>query len=394
MITALMPDLMTASGMTALSAFVAAWLLWLRGRLHQDKGVHQAVWAAVFFGFAYVAFAVQVRLPSQELHLLHRIFISAGIAFHALALLRFRQRSGQLREMLVLMLPVAGSLVLAWVLLPQHPAAFNRLQSSVILLQMGYILLQLLHMRGSTPGIGWMVVSIAGCVQAATIVSMVVFGQQFSSRLLQAETPATVVVMWLVCVVLFLNVIVISVGFLMMLRDRQAALEMSWAQRDPLTELSNRSAMVTGLQDVIGRCAHSKRPMALLMVDLDHFKQLNDSHGHLVGDQAILKVSQVLVAHARVTDLVARFGGEEFVVILPDTPRELAGVIAHRLCTAIRDQPLCLASGEQVVLTASIGVHVCIPVQGACWQSLLDAADAAMYVAKRDGRDRVAFSAG
>jgi two-component system cell cycle response regulator len=104
-------------------------------------------------------------------------------------------------------------------------------------------------------------------------------------------------------------------------------------------------------------------------------------------------VAQVLAEHARSSDQVARYGGEEFVVVLPDTPPELAGSIAQRLCAVIRDTPLRLPDGDLLTLTASIGVHACVPATGTRWQVLLDAADAAMYEAKRCGRDRVALSA-
>lgn len=390
--TSLSPDLMTASGMTALAAFVAAWLLWLRGRLHWQKGVPQAVVAAILIGAGYLLFAIQARVPLVQLHAATQLLVSAGIAGYTLALLRFRQRSGRLREVLVFMLPVLGSAVLVLGLLPQHPAHYNRLQSLVNLLQMTYLLLQLLRMRGSTPGVGWKVVTAACCIQSLAIVPTMISGQRQTPLLVGSTSLWAALAMWLVCIVLFLNMIVISVGFLMMLRDRQAVLEKHRAGLDPLTELCNRLTMVEGLQQAIDASSLRRQPLALLMVDIDHFKHLNDDHGHLVGDQAIQMVARVLGEHARSTDQVARYGGEEFVLVLPDTPQDQASAIAQRLCAAIRSTPLSLRDGQHLNLTASIGVHVCVPDPGVRWQELVDAADAAMYAAKHEGRDRVALS--
>lgn len=389
----MMPDLMTAFGMTALAAFVAAWLLWLRGRLHRDKGVRQAILAALLFGVAYLVLAVQARLPDPLLQVASRVLVSAGIAAYTLALLRFRQRSGRVREVLVFVVPVLGNLLLAaWWGSPQG-ADVNVLQVLLTLLQAAYMLVQLIGMRSSTPGTGWLVVTVAICVQTAALVPTVFPGPGLAPPWAGIASLRLVLATWGSCVLLFLNVIVVSVGFLIMLRDRAAVLERHRADLDPLTELGNRTAMARGLQAVIDAASRAGRPMALLMVDIDHFKQLNDRHGHLVGDQAIQVVAQVLAEHARSSDQVARYGGEEFVVVLPDTPPELAGSIAQRLCAVIRDTPLRLPDGDLLTLTASIGVHACVPVTGTRWQVLLDAADAAMYEAKRCGRDRVALSA-
>lgn len=388
----LSPDLMTAAGMTGLAAFVAAWLLWLRGRLHRHNGVPQAVEAAILIGAAYVLLAIQIRMPTVQLQAASHLLASAGIGGFTLAILRFRQRGGRARELLVFIVPVLVSAVLVLGLLPQHVGIYNRLQSAVNLLQMGYLLLQLVRMRDNTPGVGWRVVNAAVCIQTVAIVPTTLFGHQQMPLLVGNASGWAALALWLVCIILFLNVIVISIGFLMMLRDRQAVLEKHRAGLDPLTELCNRMSMVEGLQHAINMAALRRQPVALLMVDIDHFKQLNDDHGHLVGDQAIQMVARMLAEHARSTDQVARYGGEEFVLVLPDTPQGQASAIAQRLCAAIRNTPLLLDDGRVLTLTASIGVHACIPEAAACWQELVDAADAAMYAAKHGGRDRVALS--
>jgi diguanylate cyclase (GGDEF)-like protein len=157
------------------------------------------------------------------------------------------------------------------------------------------------------------------------------------------------------------------------------------ADRDPLTGLANRRYLDRMLGRYLEQLERSGQPLSLIMTDLDHFKQINDAWGHVVGDKALVQFSSALQKQCRPVDLVARFGGEEFIVLLPGRPLETATQIAERLRkSAETATPEDL--GERR-LTASFGV-----VQAALGETaaqLLKRVDAALYRAKSNGRNRV-----
>lgn len=168
-------------------------------------------------------------------------------------------------------------------------------------------------------------------------------------------------------------------------RDRAQALQL--AHHDPLTGLCNRRGFLERALPLHHVSGAGATPLALLLVDIDHFKALNDRHGHEAGDLALVAIADRLRAASRVEDVIARWGGEEFVLLLPGMDARSAGAYAERLRTAVGDLPIELAKGEPVYLTVSIGVAAAAPSPGI--ESLLRQADGALYAAKQAGRDRV-----
>jgi diguanylate cyclase (GGDEF)-like protein len=161
---------------------------------------------------------------------------------------------------------------------------------------------------------------------------------------------------------------------------------------DPLTGCLNRRGFDQALAREIARSERAGSDMALLAIDLDHFKNINDQHGHLVGDEVLRAVGALLIQAARAGDVVARIGGEEFAVILPDTSALGASHFADRLCDAVRSRRFHPVSpgGEPFRITTSIGVVSGTPRLDGDYIALFNArADVALYAAKRSGRDRV-----
>jgi diguanylate cyclase (GGDEF)-like protein len=161
------------------------------------------------------------------------------------------------------------------------------------------------------------------------------------------------------------------------------------AQHDPLTGLANRLLLQDRVRHALARAERSGEPVAVLFVDLDHFKRLNDSAGHDAGDRALCQVAEVVSASIRPSDTAARLGGDEFAVLLEGTSDEQAVEVAARLVDALTEMPV---PGEQaMVIGASIGVAATKGGGGVDAESLLRDADLAMYQAKSSGRGREAL---
>lgn len=158
----------------------------------------------------------------------------------------------------------------------------------------------------------------------------------------------------------------------------------SQALRDPLTGLYNRRYMEDTLQRVVRLSEREKSELSVMMIDLDHFKRLNDQYGHAKGDSVLRDTAAVIIGQLRESDVACRYGGEELMVILPQCGLEMAAQKAERLRAAI--EMLTEPNGAQV--SASIGV-ASIPATSTSTRDLMAAADAALYQAKQDGRNRV-----
>jgi diguanylate cyclase (GGDEF)-like protein len=165
---------------------------------------------------------------------------------------------------------------------------------------------------------------------------------------------------------------------------RNLAVAETHALSDPLTGLANRRLADETLKRMASFASRSKASLAAVMIDIDHFKRLNDVHGHESGDQALALVAQIISASIRESDFAARFGGEEFLVLLPDTGRGAALLVAEKLRAEIGRAELTGMSA----LSASLGVAV-MPTDATTSDVLLRNADRALYVAKESGRNRV-----
>jgi diguanylate cyclase (GGDEF)-like protein/PAS domain S-box-containing protein len=185
-------------------------------------------------------------------------------------------------------------------------------------------------------------------------------------------------------------------GFLVDLRARRAEqaktaallaqLEQE-AMTDPLTALPNRRAYDAELARVAARSRRNKSPISVGVADIDHFKLVNDTYGHPVGDLVLCEVGKAIERAARGTDFVARTGGEEFGMLFPDTAIEMAGLVAERMRKAVEEASVTTPDGACIRVTISIGLAALAPE--AAPDQALASADAALYQAKDQGRNRV-----
>ena len=165
--------------------------------------------------------------------------------------------------------------------------------------------------------------------------------------------------------------------------------ESQWrAATDDLTGLWNRRHFFVLAEREWARIARDPRPVSVIILDIDHFKQVNDTFGHIAGDQALHAIAERCRAHLRDVDIIGRYGGEEFIILLPDTPLPDAAQVAERLRAAIAATPFQIDAGE-LWLTASLGVASTSPPNTLPLDTLVERADRAQYESKRRGRNQV-----
>lgn len=162
------------------------------------------------------------------------------------------------------------------------------------------------------------------------------------------------------------------------------------SMRDSLTGLGNRFAMDQALRREVEMAHRHAHPLSILMLDIDHFKGVNDRYGHAIGDNVLRTVSLVLSAHLRNIDMVFRFGGEEFLVLLSNTAHVPAALVGERVREAVQHTPY-RANTLEIPLSISIGSATLRAGEGV--EDLMGRADAALYASKREGRNRVTCAA-
>jgi diguanylate cyclase (GGDEF)-like protein len=172
--------------------------------------------------------------------------------------------------------------------------------------------------------------------------------------------------------------------------EEKSALLAELSTLDPLTGLKNKRYFEEKLNDEFHRAIRDSKPISLILIDLDHFKQVNDIYGHLIGDECLKEMSRTLTTKFnRSMDTLARVGGEEFAVLLPTLPHDKAMLLADKLRRQIENISIRYAD-ETISITASLGVATLYPTEENNAHELFHRADVALYEAKRQGRNRVA----
>jgi diguanylate cyclase len=161
------------------------------------------------------------------------------------------------------------------------------------------------------------------------------------------------------------------------------------AKTDALTGLANRGAFETALAGEMDRSADSGKPLSLMFADIDHFKRINDTFGHLVGDKVLRTTAATLRSLTRGQDLVARYGGEEFVMILPDTPLEGAMTVAEKIRSEFEKKQWKRKDTGEPIGSITLSIGAALYRRGEAPEALIERADTALYAAKESGRNRV-----
>ncbi|MGB5997381.1 MAG: diguanylate cyclase, partial [Marinomonas sp.] len=170
------------------------------------------------------------------------------------------------------------------------------------------------------------------------------------------------------------------------LEATQAELQLL-ASTDPLTQLLNRRSFDLEASALLNQDKQIRFPLSLAILDIDFFKNINDTYGHSLGDQVIVRVADVLRAQCRLQDIVARYGGEEFVILMPNTTREKAHVLAERIRTTLAHTSVQVDQNQLVNFTLSVGISE-VDAKTADLQAAINQADKALYKAKNSGRNQ------
>jgi diguanylate cyclase (GGDEF)-like protein len=331
----------------------------------------------------YFLYGMRPVLGGPFFHALSNLSLSGSISCFIFGILHFQQR--QVSGWLLILPPLFMALITG--VLTTQVALRVGLISLLFTLQSAYLLKIVLERRRATVGIGqyYLLVSFAlSFLIFLTRLLVSLFGPPETLQVNQSGPLATLSLLTPV-----VSLTLITLGFIIMGKERADERNLRLAMHDELTGLANRRHVLEALTQQLAAVSRCNLPLTLLMLDIDHFKQINDRFGHPAGDEALRQVADGLRARLRAQDIAGRVGGEEFLVILPQTSLEGALKLAESLRASIAELQLSTADDQQIALTISIGVSTLEEMPGAQGDSLIAAADAALYRAKQNGRNRV-----
>jgi len=348
-----------------------------------------AFWAA---GLAcntvvYVLFMLRGQISDWLSIVLANVLVASVFALNTEGILQFQ---GRRPRRWLIWGPVLLTAVLFAALIP-FQAARMVVGSVLFSVQAGAIVLSLLQCRKTTAGVGqyFMV--------AGFLLMIVAFTFQWVGTLLRTDQGTTIMTPHPAQIVMFLvatlSVVVVSLGLLVMIKERAEERNLNWAMRDELTGLLSRRFLLESLEQHLSAAKRSHLPLTLLMLDIDFFKRVNDTYGHLSGDKVLKAVASVIAQRTRAQDVLGRMGGEEFMVVLPSTTEQGAWQLADTLRQGVAATPFYTVSGEPIAITVSIGLCALSQLPDPQCDDLIGAADRALYCAKAAGRNHVAVFA-
>jgi diguanylate cyclase (GGDEF)-like protein len=378
----LLLSIVLVSAMMSLALAIVSW-----GR--ENEGLKKWSGALALEAAAFALVALRGEIDDIFSIFIASVMVVAAQSLKLAAIYEYRSVSWPRLQCL---LPVAlAFLALLWV-----PYADNRHRIIVGSLLYGAQMLMLVHaLRGdaeSSTGRAWWLLfgSTLAMLPLFALRAVVAYFDVFAFARPQ-DTVAPNPVQLAVFVGFIALGLLGSMGFILMVKERADRALRAMAMSDSLTGIFNRRAFMERAEQEYATALRNKTPLSLLMLDIDHFKNINDENGHSTGDDVLVDIVSVLAQRLRKQDTLGRYGGEEFCIMLPCTDAAGAMTLAETLRAAVEKTPLAAQRGE-IFVTISIGVIACNAGCAACnvpLQGLFENADAALYQAKRDGRNRV-----
>ncbi|AUQ27047.1 diguanylate cyclase [Dickeya zeae] len=370
-------DVPTMFMMIIVSSFALALCVRWAAHNHRDRELMICTWALVFHGTAYTLYALRGQIPDTLSIIPSNILIAQAYSLLLLSVATFQQRRV---PHWLLWMPAVFAAVFFSIMLDNQKA--RTLVSSILcMLQafvvIGYLLTQATDqpVRGRNLMVLGLTVNILSLIHR---LFLLLSSGNYPTSLLASSPALTIINVASLATLLF-----IANGLIMMTKDRSDHLNSLMLRQDNLTGCWNRIRVQEIARQEMDRLERYGYPVSLLMFDLDHFKKVNDDYGHATGDEVLKAFAHIARTTLRTTDVLGRWGGEEFVAILPSTGIGGAILTAERIRQALESQRF--SNGLQV--TTSIGIAVCQSTDH--WESWLSRADSALYRAKAAGRNRV-----
>ncbi len=380
-----LPTLLSAltltSGVLAVAVLTVAW------RAHLHRGL--ALWGGglVVNALSYPAFALRMSGWLEFSILSANLLTTLTLALHIQAIMAFQHARALAPPVWLVWLPVPLSVALAWLFL--HDDHWRNILVATVQSALAIMLAsQAWAPRLQGPRLTGRLVVIAGSVLLATTLLIrtgFMVSQSDWDTHYNVPDQVQTATYFIVMAVLLLN----SMGFVLMQMEESIARQHELATHDVLTGVFNRRALMDALERDMAQTTRDGTPLTLLMIDIDHFKRVNDRHGHLVGDEVLRQVAQRTQQRLRRSDLLARYGGEEFLALLPNTDQTGATVVAEAIRLSMEEKPI-MVQQTAIPVTVSIGVHCHQPHSAhQAAEPLIAASDEALYRAKHNGRNRV-----
>lgn len=373
------PSLLLAN--IAVAVALCACLAAVASRERRDGLIYWA-WALAAQAMTYILFALRGQVSDWISIVLANGLLSAAFALFAMGLYQFHQ---QRAPRLLLWLPMVGGMVMYGMLLP-HPFARMILATLIFTAQVAWLLYLMLTRHRQTVGrgqyfvIAGFILVIGGLLVRASVGLLAGMDLAMGS-----SAPIQTFTLLLATV----NLILVNIGLVLMTKERADARNRTLALEDELTGLNNRRALMRQLARHRGMAHRNKRPLSLLVIDIDHFKMINDTHGHPSGDKALRELAVRIQGRLRTQDILGRWGGEEFMAILPETDAIGGAALAEQLRLSVEEMHFSSVEGSNMPLTISIGLHALNPSAEDTRDDMISAADRALYLAKQNGRNRV-----
>jgi len=366
----------------ALSATLAV-ALGIAARTQLREGMGYWALGLLAHTVAYLLFAMRGQVSDWLSIVLGNVLLSSVFALFAEGVFQFQKRWPPRG---LLWSPVLLVAVLFASLLPWYVA---RVVTGVLIFvfQSLTVVVAVLQKRKENPGIGQYFLVTGFLVLIAMLLL-----QGLGVMLYRDEIKSVSSSHWvtsLVFLVSALCTVVVSLGLILMAKERADERNRNLAMRDELTGLVNRRALLESLEQQLALARRHGQALALLMIDVDYFKHVNDTHGHLSGDRVLKAMTRAIVTRTRAQDLPGRLGGEEFLVILPNTGLQGAAQLAEVLRQDIETSEFQSIAGKPITITISLGLCERGQLKEASCDDLISAADQALYLAKKKGRNRV-----
>ncbi|PHM20101.1 MAG: GGDEF domain-containing protein [Curvibacter sp. PD_MW3] len=340
-------------------------------------------WAMGTHTLAYILFSLRGQISDVVFVVAATGLLSATIALFTEGLREFQQRRPAYG---LSWFPVVLLMVGISALMPA-PQARVALSNLILLLQGLAALVLLIQKRHDTIGRG-QYFEMAGFAILALVFVLRMVGALATTTDLSSITASNQIqtVTFLLATV---ALVLVGIGLVIMTKERADAQNLNMALHDALTGLSNRRLIVETLTQNLAQAQRSGRALTLLMIDIDFFKRVNDTFGHQSGDLALRGLADCIRGRLRAQDMAGRWGGEEFLVVLPDTDAQGAGTLAEQLRRTVEQARFEATDGRTMQFTISIGLHALQAMAAESIDDMVAAADKAMYQAKQNGRNRV-----